>query len=86
MIRAEFTEIFVGQKIYWEDRIFELQQQILEHNMLHRDVLRKLDEAKKTEVIDKTTGIRTDAILKLQIIDAENLPSGTQSYVIAKQD
>ncbi len=67
--------MFVGQKFYWEDRLFELQQQILEHNMQHRDVLKKLEEAKRTEpsLRDKTTGIRTDAILKLHIIDAENL-------------
>lgn len=54
--------------------------------MQYRDVIRKLEDAKRTEpsLRDKTTGIRIDAILKLHIIDAENLPATTSTYVMAR--
>lgn len=56
--------------------------------MQHRDVLRKLEDSKRTEpsLRDQRTGIRTDAILKLHIIDAENLPSNIDASVHARQD
>jgi hypothetical protein len=71
-----------------EDRKFELQHTILEHDMQLKDVSKKLEESLKTEpaLRDKITGIRSDAILKLHIVDAENLPSNTETLVTARQD
>jgi len=55
--------------------------------MQYRDVIRKLEDAKRTEpsMRDKT-GIRIDAILKLHVIDAENLPLNASTFVLARQD
>lgn len=65
-----------------------MQHTILEHDMQLKDVSKKLEESLKTEpaLRDKITGIRSDAILKLHIVDAENLPSNTETLVTARQD
>lgn len=54
--------------------------------MQYKDVVRKLEEAKRTEpaMRDKMTGLRSDAILKLHIVDAENLQTTTSTFVQAR--
>lgn len=50
------------------------------------DIQRKLEEANRTEIfmINKESGIRSDAILRLSIVDAENLQNRSHT-VTAKQ-
>ena len=66
----------------------ELQERIIDHHNQYGEVQLKYEDAKRTEPgnLNQTTLIRNDAILKLHIVDAENLPNSASTLVQARQD
>jgi hypothetical protein len=61
----------------------EVLQKIIDHDRSSEDVRQKLEEANLTEPgkINKDTGLRNDALLKIHIVDAINLGTFQTTYV-----
>lgn len=66
----------------------EVEEKIIEHDRQREEVQRKLNEAILTEPehLNKVTLIRNDAILKVHVVDALNLPTYASAQVQLFQD
>ena len=69
------------------DLKLDLMRQIVDGDRQESEIMRKLEEAEATEhrFWNNTFDIRTDAKLKVHIVDAVNLPENCQSYVNVAQ-
>ena len=88
MGRNEFTEVYVNIRAVLNVRKEEVIQKIIDHDRAREDVRQKLEEANLTEPekINKDTGLREDAMLKIHVVDAINLGPSQTTYVQMRQN
>lgn len=83
LFREEFIDAFLSQRNITLDLVEELMRDIIDNYRQYLDVMDKLREAMEDEPrnFNNEMGIRYDAKLKVHIVDAQNLVSGTSYYI-----
>ena len=85
--RDEFVSVYIDIRQRLTELKIEVEEKIVEHDRQREEVQRKLNEAILTEPehLNRETGIRNDAILKVHVVDAVNLPTYASTQVQVSQ-